>query len=459
MRRKERGAMTPPATIIALASGAGRAGVAVLRVSGPAARELCEVMTREPAPPDRRASLRTLWRDEAGGERLDDALVLYMPGPNSFTGEDVVELHVHGGPAIIAATLAAAQATGLVRLAEPGEFTRRAFENGRLDLTRAEAVADLVDAETEAQRRQAMRVYRGEMAERFEDWRALLIEAMAALEAAIDFPDEGDVPAAVAAAALPAIQTLEAELLRALAGFGAARAVREGFRIALLGAPNAGKSSLLNRLAGRDAAIVSPTPGTTRDVVEARVGMGGHVVWLADTAGLRDAADAVEAEGVRRARAQAESADLRLWVIDAANPGTDGADAAGAPAIRGGDLVVFNKIDLARRPALAPRDDMHFVSCLTGEGLDGLAARLEAVVAERMGALEAPLVTRARHARLVEETLTHLDLARDAALRSLSAEYVAEDLRLAARALGRVTGTVDVEDVLGQIFASFCIGK
>ena len=325
----------PSDTIIALASGSGRAGVAVIRMSGSGSAALLKGMTRMPAsrsgeaggdmanvsretsatqtfPPPRRAVIRTLHDGEGGF--LDEALVLWMPGPKSYTGEDVAELHVHGGPAVVEAVIGAALATRLCRVAEPGEFTRRAFDAGRLDLTQAEAISDLIDAETEGQRRQAGRLYQGEAARVFEGWRGLLVSAMAALEASIDFPDEADIPGEINLTALEPIEALAVDLEAALGDAGRLATVREGFRIAILGPPNAGKSSLMNRLARREAAIVSPIAGTTRDVVEVRLVLSGFPVWVADTAGLREASDAIEAEGIRRALARADEADLRIWV-------------------------------------------------------------------------------------------------------------------------------------------------
>jgi tRNA modification GTPase len=437
-------------TIIALASGAGRAGVAVIRLSGPAALGVLAALSASPVPPPRRAVTRSL--KTADDDYLDEALVLSMPGPNSFTGEDVVELHVHGGPAVVSAVIEAALKTRLCRLALPGEFTRRAFENGRLDLTQAEAIADLVDAETDDQRRQAARIYQGEAAKAFETWRGQLVAAMAALEASIDFPDESDIPGDINLAALSPIEALAADLEASLGAAGRLEAIREGFRIAILGPPNAGKSSLINRLARRDAAIVSPIPGTTRDVVEIRLVIAGFPVWIADTAGLRATADTVEAEGVRRALARAEEADLRLWVVDAlADP-----DVSHETSARPGDLVVLNKIDLAPE---ARKQNAYPVSAATGAGLDALERRIADIVRERLSGDEPPLITRARHRVLVEQALGHVERALEGARIGVGAELVSEDLRLAARALGRITGAVDAEDLLDRIFSDFCIGK
>jgi len=452
----------PTDTIIALASGAGRAGIAVIRASGAGASALLrqlsahapDVSRETPMPTPRRAAIRSL--HDRDGAFLDEALVLWMPGPNSYTGEDTVEFHVHGGAAVIAAVLDAALQTGLCRVAEPGEFTRRAFDAGQMDLTQAEAVGDLIDAETEGQRRQAGRLYQGEAARTFEGWRGLLMSAMAALEASIDFPDEADIPGEVDLSALAPIADLASELAAALGDAGRLNAVREGFRIAILGPPNAGKSSLMNRIARRDAAIVSPIAGTTRDVVEVRLVLAGFPVWVADTAGLREASDAIEAEGVRRALARAEEADLRIWVSDASADVSRETLAAHRP----GDIEVMNKADLVgTAPARAGAEDVFVVSAKTGAGFEALERRLVQLVNERLAGDEVPLVTRARHRELVEEALGGVERALAGARSGIGAELVSEDLRLAARALGRITGTIDVEDLLERIFSQFCVGK
>ncbi len=452
-------------TIIALASGAGRAGVAVIRASGPGSAGMLRalmrvegIVSRETSLPEPRRAATRMLHDDQGGF-LDEALVLWMPGPNSYTGEDVVELHVHGGPAVIAAVIDAVLRTRLCRIAEPGEFTRRAFDAGRMDLTQAEAVGDLIDAETEGQRRQAGRLYQGEAARVFEGWRGLLVSAMAALEASIDFPDEADIPGEIDLSALEPIEALAADLEAALGDAGRLASVREGFRIAILGPPNAGKSSLMNRLAKREAAIVSPIAGTTRDVVEVRLVLSGYPVWVADTAGLREAQDAIEAEGVRRALARAEEADLRIWVSDAAG-GVSRETSASAAQVRPGDLRVLNKADLiGAAPPEAGGEDVFVVSAKSGAGFDALERRLAQVVRVRLEADEAPLVTRARHRELVEEALAAVERGLEAARIGIGAELVSEDLRLAARALGRITGSIDAEDLLDRIFSQFCVGK
>jgi len=447
-----------PDTVVALASGAGRAGVAVIRLSGPAAGPTLQALTARDLPKPRVAT-REAFCDPRTGLSLDDGLALWFPGPASFTGEDVAELHVHGGPAVIAAVVDACLSRSGVRIAEPGEYTRRAFENGKLDLAEAEGLADLVDAETEAQRRQALRQRRGALSALYEGWRARLIEAAALIEAEIDFPDE-DLPGALAQRAGPLLQTLADDMGRHLDDAHRGERIRDGYRIAIIGPPNAGKSSLLNALAQREAAIVSEIPGTTRDVVEVRLVLAGYAVWIADTAGLREAADAIEAEGVRRALARAEEADLRIGMVEL------GADVPGAvcAALGPTDVLVRSKLDLhgppaSRRHASEPTGETPAVhiSAVTGEGLADLHDLITARVAEALGREEAPVLTRARHRRLVEEAQAALTRAIPALDRG--AELAAEDVRVAAVQIGRLTGRIDVEDLLGEIFSSFCIGK
>jgi tRNA modification GTPase len=443
-------------TIFALATAPGRAGVAVLRISGPGAGPALEQLGGEALPAARYAARRRL-TDK--GEMLDDALALWFPAPNSYTGEDVCELHLHGGSAVIEGVLSALGRLGGFRAAAPGEFTRRAFENGKLDLTAAEGLADLVDAETEGQRRQALRQMQGGLSDLYEIWRGWLIEALALYEAEIDFPDE-DLPEAIAQRAAPLLEALEAEMTAHLADGHRGERVREGYRIAIIGPPNAGKSSLLNALAQREAAIVSDIPGTTRDIVEARLVMGGYPVWLADTAGLRNARDTIEAEGVRRALARAEQSDLRIAVLDiSASDLSVDAFAPLAPS----DLLVLAKSDLKAGPAADPARaiaaqrgiECKTVSTVSGAGLEQLRALIAARVGNALSQEETPALTRARHRKLIEQ-------AREAIVRARTqpaAELASEDLRIASRALGQITGRVDVETVLDAIFAEFCIGK
>jgi tRNA modification GTPase len=434
-------------TIFALSSGRGRAGVAVIRVSGPAAAEAVRALTGgAEVPQPRLASLRRFVA--ADGTLIDEGLVLWFPEPGSFTGEDVAEFQVHGGRAVVDALLAALDAVRGLRPAEAGEFTRRAVENGKFDLTQAEALADLINAETETQRRQAVVQYGGALAALYEDWRNRLIRAAAWAEAAIDFSDEEIPPDALAMVKAQATEILE-QICGHLNDDRRGEILRGGFYLTVIGPPNSGKSSLINALARRDVAIVSDIPGTTRDVVEVHLDLGGYPVIVADTAGLRASADAIESEGVRRALARAEAADAVLLLLDAsaADPFAGLPDAAQASAT----LTVWNKIDLPH-----PVRDSLAVSVKTGQGLDTLLAALTELARTSAGSgdASAPL-TRQRHRRALTE-------AADALARSLAAnapELIAEELRLALRSLGRITGRVDIEDLLDVVFRDFCIGK
>jgi len=449
-------------TIFALATAPGRAAVAVMRLSGPDAGPALKALTKGGRPVGRKAVLRALRRPEDGAV-LDRALTLWFPGPHSYTGEDCVELHLHGGPAVVDAVAEVLLRLGL-RLAEPGEFTRRAFENGKLDLSQAEAVADLVDAETDAQRRQALAQLDGELSRRHATWRAALIEALAVLEAAVDFPDE-DLPEAVAGEAAPIVDQVMAELDAAMADAERGEQVREGLRIAIIGAPNAGKSSLLNALAGRPAAIVTATPGATRDVIETPLNLAGYRALLADTAGLREAHDPVEAEGVRRARAWAASAGLRLLVVAASSDDEGWREAAGQA--RPGDLCILNKQDLCpgagRRQALAWASGQGLevvdVSLVGGEDAAKVRERLEHRVVQALSGADFPAATQARHRGDLMSARTHLARAKQALEAPAEVELAAEDVRLAARSLARVGGRIDAEHVLDRVFARFCIGK
>jgi tRNA modification GTPase len=438
--------MTATDTIFALASGAGRAAVAVMRLSGPSSGPILAGIAGG-LPPPRRASLRRL-RD-AEGATLDRALVLWFPGPGSYTGEDGAELHLHGGPAVVAAVAGALAALG-ARPAEPGEFTRRAFLNGRLDLTAAEGIADLIAAETEAQRRQALRQADGALARLHDEWAGRLARLLAHQEAAIEFAEDG-LPTDLDARARAGAVALRGEIAAHLADGRKGERLREGLLVAILGAPNAGKSSLLNALAGREAAIVSARAGTTRDVVEVRLVLAGVPVTLADTAGLREAADEIEQEGIRRARRRAEEADLVLAVFAADVP----PDAVTLDWVARGAVPVANKVDLAPAPAAIGGTAPLPVSALTGAGLDALRARLAEEAGRLAGGGDAALLTRPRHRAALSETVAWLEEAESAPL----PELVSEALRAALRALGRLTGRVGVEDLLDIVFRDFCIGK
>ncbi|APH55780.1 tRNA (5-carboxymethylaminomethyl-2-thiouridylate) synthase [Granulibacter bethesdensis] len=436
-------------TIFALASGAGRAAIAVIRISGPATQDtvlhLCGAL-----PPQRRSSLRKL--RNRSGEILDQGIVIWFAGPGSFTGEDCAELHLHGGNAVIEGIADALVDLGL-RPAEAGEFTRRAFLNGKLDLTEAEAVADLIDAETSAQRRQALQQLDGGLSRQLEAWTATLTKLLAWQETLIDFPDE-DLPAEVDAALRTDLLLLRQEMAQALSEGAKAEKLREGLTFTILGKPNAGKSSLLNSLVRRDAAIVSSQPGTTRDTIEVRLILAGVPVTLIDTAGLRDSADSIEAEGVRRALARAESADLVLRTVDISTATESDFSADQWPGLsEARSLMIGTKSDLPYTLPSSP--DIVLVSTLTGDGMQRLKTMLEAEArALTSHATGAPL-TRARHRAALQDAIQHLEDAESAPLEELRAE----EIRLARQAVGRITGQIGVEQILDHVFSSFCIGK
>jgi tRNA modification GTPase len=477
-------------TIYALSSGRPPAAIAVVRISGPQAGEALKALTGKSPTPRQAVLARIRGRDD---EIIDHALALWFPAPHSETGEDVAELQLHGGRAVVAAVLAAlSELTGL-RPAAAGEFTRRAFENGKLDLTAVEGLADLVMAETEGQRRLALRQMTGALGGRAEAWRAQLIQALALVEARIDFSDEADVPQDLVTPALQIARALEGEIASALADGGRGERLREGLVVAIAGPPNAGKSTLLNRIAKREAAIVSPYAGTTRDVIEVHLDLGGLPVTVLDTAGIRETDDPVEREGVKRARDRASAADLVLWVVDASSPvDSQTPDIGAASAI----WVLRNKIDLVQvvnrkneslyqiagknepytqtnkplrsmvKKELTASNESEFnsnelvfdISATSGGGCDALLAQLAKYADSFLTGAESALVTRARHRKALEDTVAALRgaLGRDMAGNE---DLLAEELRTAARTLGRLTGRVDVEDILDVIFRDFCIGK
>ncbi len=442
-------------SIVALASGAPPAGVAVLRISGPAAGSVLIGLTSQNLPAARQMVLRTL-TNPATGEILDRCLVAWFPGPRSFTGEDIAELHLHGGPAVVSGVLDAviANAVGNCRLAEAGEFTRCAFENGRLDLVSVEALSDLVRAETAAQRRQSLSGAAGAAQQLFAGWRRELLNALALLEAGIDFADE-DLPPELEAQAEAAVSAVLNQLDDELAKSSAGIRLREGLLVAIVGPPNVGKSSLLNAIAGREAAIVSSIPGTTRDVVEVSLDLGGFPVTLADTAGLREAADAIEAEGVRRARGLADRADLTILVLDgqAGQAIPAGLEEIAADAA----LVVWSKADLlgSAGQLAADRSGSMAVSAKTGLGLDVLRQTLLKLARKRLSGGEAAIITRHRHREALEGVRRLLAEWSPA----LEIEVQAHLIHQANREMSKILGRSDIEDVLDRIFSEFCIGK
>jgi tRNA modification GTPase len=454
-------------TIFALSSGRPPSAISIVRVSGPEAGTALTLLAGKiPAP---RMATRALLRD---GNRLpiDDAVMLWFPGPASATGEDVAEFHVHGGRAVLVALFATLSALDHMRAAEPGEFTRRAFENGKLDLTEAEGLDDLIHADTDRQRSQALRQLKGLLGDRARDWRAQIIEASALIEAGIDFSDEGDVPAELFAPALAKIKTLLGEIREVLAEQGRSERLREGLVVAIAGPPNVGKSTLMNQLARREVAIVSPHAGTTRDIIEVQLDLDGYPVTVIDTAGIRDTDDPVEREGVRRARARAAEADLVLWLVDATHE--KNLDEATAPV-----WVVRNKIDLDAAGSDTAGLGIHAmnsgpragvvrqghagadfaISASRGDGIQELISALVAFAQNYFGSGEGGLISRERQRKLLEETVA--SLRRSISVIEQGEELAAEDLRIAARSLGQLLGRVDVEDLLDVIFRDFCIGK
>lgn len=441
-------------TIYALSSGAGAAGVAVVRLSGPLVDPLLAALGVDPLPAPRYAALHNILAPGTG-EVLDQALVLRFPGPGSFTGEDVAELHTHGGDAVLASVFAALRASGMARMAENGEFTRRAFENGKLDLTAAEAIGDLVAARTEEQRKLALRQYDGDLATLYDGWRTDLIDLLGYAEAEIDFSDE-ELPEALHDQVVQRINDIKQVVVNhsntALLG----ERIRSGFPISIVGAPNVGKSSLMNMLAKRDVAIVSNEAGTTRDVIEVEMNLGGYVVSISDTAGIRDSEDKIEAEGVRRAESRAAEAALRLVVVDAqAMTVSDRISAL----LDDDTIVLLNKIDLVQGAVdckLPGFDgEVMAISVQAGTGLEALVDRLGELVRARLSSVEGPVPTRQRHREALGDTIAALDRAAKGAL----PELVAEDIRLAARSLGRITGRIDIDEVLDTVFRDFCVGK
>ena len=436
-------------TIFALSSGRPPSAIAIVRVSGPEAGAALKQFAGK--IPSKRMGTRVLLRD-VNRQPIDDAVVLWFPGPASATGEDVAEFHVHGGRAVLASVFASLSAMKNLRAAEPGEFTRRAFENGKLDLTEAEGLDDLIHADTDRQRRQALRQLKGLLGDRARDWRAAIVEASALIEAGIDFSDDGDVPAELIAPAVAKIKSLLADIANVLAAQGKAERLREGLVVAIAGPPNVGKSTLMNHLARREVAIVSPHAGTTRDIIEVQLDLDGYPITLIDTAGIRETDDPVDQEGVRRARARATDADLVLWLAD--GEGTEVEQSESTPV-----WLVRNKIDLGAPVSRVSKSAIpeFRISAAHGDGLSDLTGALVSFAGDYFGTNEGALITRERQRKLLGDTAAALK--RSLAAIGQGEELAAEDLRSAAASLGRLLGRVDVEDILDVIFREFCIGK
>lgn len=447
-------------TIFALASAPGRGGVAVLRISGPdALKALKELSPLSQTPKSRRAVMRHLV-DNVSRETLDHALILYFNAPHSYTGEDVVELHLHGGRAVIEGVTSALSRIKNMRLAEPGEFTRRAFENNKMDLTEAEAVADLIHAETEAQKIQALSQMDGALRDLYSSWRADLVSALAYVEADLDFIDEEDVPDGIADAVRPKVEKIAADITAHLSDNRRGERLRDGVSVVIIGAPNAGKSTLVNALAQRDVAIVSEMAGTTRDIIDVPLDLGGYPVIISDTAGLRPdeltaaGQDAIEAEGIRRALEKARNADIQVLLFSAAD--LPEIDTGTRRLIGENTMLVFSKCEKNDSiPAEIDNVQALQLSVETGRGMEIFLETLVKQVEQMLGRTDVPALTRERHRASLEEA--SLSLSRS--LEAQSAELAAEDIRLAVRAIGRITGRVDVEDLLDVIFSDFCIGK
>ncbi len=452
-------------TIYALSSGKGRAGVSVIRLSGPRAGAAILTLTQKTTLPVPREAELCWFMEPDTGVRLDRGLVLYFPGPKSFTGEDVAELHIHGGRAVVTGFLETLSKLQGLRSAQPGEFTRRAFDNGKMDLTAAEGLADLINAETEAQRRQALRLMEGRLAELYEGWRGDIISAMAYLEADIDFADE-EIPSDVTDQVGPMVKALIQKIEQHMGeGFKGER-IREGLQVVILGEPNIGKSTLLNFLSKRDVAIVSDIAGTTRDVLEVHLDINGFPVTIADTAGIRDSGDVIEIEGIRRAEERAKSADIKIILVSA----TDWPEVPRKleAQIDKNTIILLNKSDLDNRPEnnkseavlpnqRFPNTTVLPISAKYEKGLGKFLEHLSAEVEKRMELTDTPNLTRIRHREALGDSVAHLYRFADSPHKEVA--LLAEDLRMAARSLGSILGRVDVEEVLGAIFSEFCIGK
>ena len=451
--------MVIQATIFALATGRGRAGVAVVRVSGPKAADTIRILTGQDVPEPRAATLRTLVN--INDKRvLDRALILWFPEPSSFTGEDVAEFHIHGGRAVITGLTDSLATLPGLRVAEAGEFTRRAVENSKMDLTAAEGLIDLINAETEAQRCQALRQMGGALSELYEVWRSSLLRAQAMIEVGIDFADESDVGDNVACSARDILHGTAKDISSHLNDARRGERLRDGMRVVIIGAPNVGKSSLLNALASRNVAIVSEQAGTTRDILETHLDIGGYPVTIADTAGLRDSSDAIEMEGICRAKGRAATSDLKIAMFDCMSKFPD---VMTVQMIDAATVVAINKLDLSMPvwdvKCLPPHAQCFFISVQDNIGLDDLFVDLKKRAELMMDDHGAPVITRLRHRTALVEARDALDQTIQAMDKQLDLALVAENLRYVVRAIGRITGRVDVEDLLDSVFKDFCIGK
>lgn len=437
-----------PDTIFALTTGLYRVAIAVIRVSGPKALETVNQLAWK-THCEPRILHRQTFTDPQTGKVLDHGMMAFFPGPNSYTGEDVVEYHLHGGRAIIEGMLKALGQIEGCRYAQPGEFTKRGFENGKFDLTECEAINDIVDAETEAQKIQALDQYTGSLSQLYRAWTDMLSGFLAHQEAEIEFPED-DLPTGLSDKMRPDIEGLLKDIKSHLNDGRRGERLRNGLKLAIVGAPNAGKSSMLNALARRDAAIVSPEAGTTRDVIDVHLDLGGYPVIVSDTAGLRETESMVEKEGIRRAENAAREADFKLALFDAAQP----PDAATQKLVDENTIVVYNKTDLVAKDFRAPAGAF-LISAKTGQGLEDFLKALSVKVSAAFKAKPGPVPSRARHRAALEEAAAALERSLQASL----PELAAEDMRLALRAIGTITGKVHVEDVMDKIFQNFCIGK
>ena len=440
-------------TIIALSSGQGRSGVAVLRLSGSGSCDVLRFLSKQDPPKIRVAATR--WLIDQNGDRFDEALVFRFEAPNSFTGEDVVEIQCHGSPAVISTIIELTIGSGLARLAEPGEFSRRAFENGKLDLLQAEGIADLIESNSAAQMKQAAKFLAGDASDVLISWRKTLLQASAFLAASLDFSDEGDVSDDVHLPAQNLIDDLITNFETSLRDADRASRVRDGLRIAILGKPNAGKSTLINYLTSRETAIVSEIPGTTRDIVESQIQLAGVPVTLADTAGLRETDDFVEAEGVRRAESWAASADLIIFLSRA----DDQSNIKRPDNLRDNDLWVVSQVDrMADGRAFNSDVDLQ-ISVQSGDGLESLVKMMSERVRSMISLQEDPVIVRARHKANLETALDALKQARVQLSDFGDVDLAEFELSVARSALDQILGRVEVEDILGEVFSGFCVGK